>query len=541
MKRYLVLFLIVLFGGILRFTALGSVPLSLVWDEVAFGYNAYALGTDGRDEFGVFLPYTHLESFGDTKPPLYAYLDILPIKVFGVNEFAVRFPSAFFGTLTILVTYFLTRRIFYNSRDREWYALSSAFILAISPWHINLSRAGFEANLAVFLVATGIWLFLEGVRRNSWLLPVSVIPLALSLYTFNTPRVVVPIMGVILIAAYAKILFKHLAPVVVSGLLVLLFVGPLVPFLLTPQARLRFEEVNIFSDPKIAVTINTETMNDHNALWSRALHNWRLAYAKEYLIHYFDNLNPSFLFIKADENRRISTQDVGILYIWEAVTLTLGLLVLFRRKEGEWWIVPVWLLVGIIPAATARDTPHALHIESSIPAFQILSAVGLVYIVKRLLSIRSPLLAKGAIVALGGFIVISVSYYLHGYYAHYPSLSAGDWQYGYKESVEYVQSVEKEYDVIAMTQKMGRPYIYYAFYMKIPPEKLRSEMLIHRDNFGFVRINKIGKYAFSEAYPKESGKRILRISIPEDVPKNAVIKKKFLLPDGYVRLVAYTL
>src|SRR6266480_6856835 len=140
-KKYIFLFFILLIAFFLRFYQLGTNPPSLTWDETAWGYNAYSLGRDGRDEFGKFLPYNYLESFGDFKPPMYAYLDIIPVKLFGLNEFATRFPSAFFGTLTVLVTYVLTKEIFRESKDKEYYALTSAFVLAISPWHIMLSRA----------------------------------------------------------------------------------------------------------------------------------------------------------------------------------------------------------------------------------------------------------------------------------------------------------------------------------------------------------------------------------------------------------------
>jgi len=135
-KPKIILIIIVILAAFLRFYQLGNNPPSLTWDEVAWGYNAYSLGIDGRDEFGRFLPFNYLESFGDFKPPMYAYLDIIPIKIFGLNEFAVRFPSALFGLLTVLITYFLTKRIFFDSKSKELYALFSALFLAISPWHI---------------------------------------------------------------------------------------------------------------------------------------------------------------------------------------------------------------------------------------------------------------------------------------------------------------------------------------------------------------------------------------------------------------------
>jgi len=53
------LLIIVFIQGSSVFTQLGPNPPSLTWDEVAWGYNAYALGIDGRDEFVDFLPHDY--------------------------------------------------------------------------------------------------------------------------------------------------------------------------------------------------------------------------------------------------------------------------------------------------------------------------------------------------------------------------------------------------------------------------------------------------------------------------------------------------
>ena len=65
---------------------------------------------------------------------------------------------------------------------------------------------------------------------------------------------------------------------------------PTFRFLLTPQAALRFQEVNIFSDINVVKTANQEIANDHNALWSKIIHNRRFLYSLDYVKHYFDNL-----------------------------------------------------------------------------------------------------------------------------------------------------------------------------------------------------------------------------------------------------------
>jgi 4-amino-4-deoxy-L-arabinose transferase-like glycosyltransferase len=542
----LYLFLIPIFflAIFLRFWQLGNIPMSLNWDEAAWGYNAYTLGVDGKDEFGSFLPYKFIESYGDYKPPVYAYLSVLPVKLFGLNEFSTRFASAFFGSFSVLIVFFLVRRIFYTSDKKEYYALLSALFLGISPWNINLSRAAFEANVATFFVLTGVWLFLAGIQEKKWYLPFSALMFALSFYTFNSPRIVVPFLGLALVLGTYKKLLPRKREVMIAGLVGIVLLAPLVGFLLSPQAKLRYQEVNIFSDVSIVKGINQEIQNDNNAVWSKILHNRRFIYALTYTKHYFDNLNPAFLFISGDENHKFSTKDVGEMYFIDALFLLVGVFFLFRKKEGYWWVIPIWFLVGLIPASTARETPHALRTEITLPTLQILSAYGFITLVSFLKTIEKRkkvlVLSLMSLLLFGNFL-----YYVHGYYFHYGRESAGEWNYGYKDSIAYVKKVENQYDEIRITRKLGRPYAYYAFYMKTDPAFFRKTAIVARDVFGFVEVKGFGKYQFADdlnGIPNDkNAKKILYINIPEAVPENARILETFQYPDGYHRLTAYTL
>ena len=374
MKRT-VLLLILLIAVFLRFWQLGSNPPALTWDEASWGYNAYSFGLTGQDEFGRSWPLDYLESFGDFKPPVYAYLSILPVKLFGLNAFAVRFASAFFGSLTVLLTYFLAKEIFPKITNLP---LIASFLLAISPWHIMLSRAAFEANVATFFVAAGVVCFLISLRFKPWFLTLSAISFALGLHTFNTARVVVPLLVLILAVVFRKKLWQKKIWVISAGIVGLLIIAPATSFFLSPQAKLRYKEVNIFSDPGVVLLANQEVINDGGTGWAKIIHNRRWGYARSYLRHYFDHFNLDFLFFKGDGNPKFSTQDTGQLYLWELPFLVAGMLFLIKKKPGFWWLVFAWLLVGIVPAATARETPHALRIETTLPTWQIISALGIV-------------------------------------------------------------------------------------------------------------------------------------------------------------------
>ncbi len=540
-KNFLIVLIIIL-AFALRFYNLGQNPPSLTWDEAAWGYNAYSIGIDGKDEFGRFLPYDYLESFGDFKPPIYAYLTVLPIFLFGLNEFAVRVPSAFFGVLTVFMTFFLVKRIFFKSKNNNLYALFSALFLAISPWHIMLSRAAFEANVASFFIVLGVWAFLAGVQDRKWYLLLSAFSFALSIYTFNTSRIVAPLLLLLLLYAFRKKLLAIKKQTIFAIILGFLILAPVVSFLLSPQASLRFKEVNIFSDISVVEKANQQIQNDGNALWSNVINNRRVLYSLEYIRHYFDNLNPNFLFIKGDGNPKFSIQDVGQMYIWDIVFFIGGIFLLIRKKEDNWWLIPSWLLLGIIPAATARETPHALRIETTLPMFQILTAYGFVCFLLWLKKYRQKWIKNTVIVILFVLLFLNVSYFLHNYFNHYSFEYSSEWQYGYKESIEYVKSVEGNYDYVQVTNELGRPYVYYLFYTKTEPGEFRKTMKVQRDPFGFVKILGFGKYLFPEDYDYSLSKenKVLYVNTPYKLPENINILKTFYRLDGKEALVAYT-
>jgi len=537
------LIFIVLIAAILRFYQLGINPPSLTWDEVAWGYNAYAVGIDGKDEFGHFLPYTSFISFGDYKPPMYAYLDVIPVWIFGLTELTTRFPSAFFGTLTVLFTYFLVKELFADHEKKsngklnvtEIVALVSALFLAISPWHIMLSRAAFEANVASFFIVTGVWLFLLAIRKNQWLLVLSAICFVLCIYTFNSTRVVAPLLLFSLAVGNIKRLWKIKSATITACIVGLALLLPVVPFLLSPQARLRYQEVNIFSNVDIIKTANQEVINDNNAKWSKIIHNRRVVYTLDFLQHYFDNFNPNFLFITGDQNPKFSTQDVGQMYIWDLPFLLMGTLFLFRKRVGKWWIIPIWLAIGIIPAAISLPTPHALRIEATIPTLQILTAYGFVTFILALKKYQ-----KQTMYALLIMLFLFVGYYLHGYYTYYPTEFSAEWQYGYQNAIKFVKAHQQEYDAVDISG-MDRAYIYTLFYLQYPPQEFRQTAQVSTDVFGFVHVYGFGKYHFVDSPPAfPSKEKTLYISGVSQVPKKAHVLETFRVLDGTPELVAFT-
>lgn len=105
-NRYLFFSLIIVAVGTLLFvTGIGRVHL-FDWDEINFAESAREMLITS-DYLNV---QVNFETFWE-KPPLFIWLQALSMKLFGVNEFAARFPNAIAGIVTLLVLFFIGNRL----------------------------------------------------------------------------------------------------------------------------------------------------------------------------------------------------------------------------------------------------------------------------------------------------------------------------------------------------------------------------------------------------------------------------------------------
>ena len=150
-KKAICIFFIILFiASFLSIYRINQIPPGVNRDEASIGYTAYSILKTGRDEYGRLFPLS-FQSFGDWKLPFYIYTVVPFVSVFGLTELAVRLPSVIFGIASVGLTFFLIRLLFKNNV----LAFTAMILIAISPWHLHLSRVESESNTAVFFIILG--------------------------------------------------------------------------------------------------------------------------------------------------------------------------------------------------------------------------------------------------------------------------------------------------------------------------------------------------------------------------------------------------
>jgi 4-amino-4-deoxy-L-arabinose transferase-like glycosyltransferase len=140
-------------GLFLYLYKLDGIPAGLYIDEALPGYNAYSLMKTGKDEYGKILPLV-LRFYGSFNPPLYTYLTIIPVYIFGLSVFSVRLVSALAGLLSVIPFYLLLK----NSKivKNKCAIFASAMLFVISPWLVLHSRVGYEVSLAFLLFSWAV-------------------------------------------------------------------------------------------------------------------------------------------------------------------------------------------------------------------------------------------------------------------------------------------------------------------------------------------------------------------------------------------------
>ena len=525
------------FAFSLRIYRVGEVPPSLNWDEVSINYNAYSILKTGKDEWGKTFPL-NFRSFGEYKLPAQIYASIPSVGLFGLNELGVRFTPAFYGALTVVVTFFLAKLLFSSNSV----GVVAAFLLAISPWHLQLTRGSFESSLSMFFTTLGIYFFVSYLKKKSIVLILSFLFFGLSFWTYNAARVFVPLFLLFLVVWYRKKIFPVGKKEIGALLLLGLFFLPIVPSFFSGEASARLRLVSIVDDPGFVLRINEARGNLHlPSPLPRLVHNKAThlisVVSKNYLAHY----SPSFLFLKGAGHVQHHVQGIGELYFFEAPFLLLGLYFLIRKKHKFLPLLVGWVLLSAVPVSVTVDSiPHALRTLLVLPSYQLLTGFG---IIAAMGAFQKNWQKLTFTVALGVAAFVSFLFYLDLYYRQYPVLYSRDWQYGYKQVVEYIKKNQDAYDEVVVTRHYGEPHIFLLFYLQYDPALYQHDPnLVRYQAYDWVWVERFGKYYFPDLGDEGTqfedikkmyqGKKVLVVGKPGDFPASQKILYKVTFLNG---------
>lgn len=335
--------LILLLGVFLRIYQFGTLPIGLNQDEAFAGYEAFSLAHFGVDSAGYHNP-VYFVSWGSGMNVLESYLAIPFVWLFGLSVYTIRMPQLICGILSLPVLYLLLKEVTGNKRT----ALIGMGILAISPWHIMLSRWGLESNLAPAFLLFGLYFFVKGVKKNVYFI-FSAICYGLALYAYAITWAVVPLMvaGSCLYLLWSKTKFSR--KYAISFILILFVMAlPLILFMLVNNGVIPEIKTDFISVPKMLV------MRDSEIKFSNLFNGE----------HYYNLMN---LLIKQNDGLEHNSTEFGLFYRFSVPFIFVGMGVLLlnflRNLRKKTYHAETFLLIALVSALAVSLMLEGMNIN----------------------------------------------------------------------------------------------------------------------------------------------------------------------------------
>lgn len=460
MIKKIVFSLLIITVLLLRLWQLDSIPPHLRNDEAALGVNAYTILKSGKDEHGYFFPIL-FQSFGDWKPGFYIYLTIPFISILGLNEWAVRLPSAIAGLITIFLTYLITHKI----SSSQKIAFFAAVLTAIAPWSIAFSRGAWEANVSLMLTLAGIYFFLKSFLKPP-LLIISAIFFALTLLTYHGAKVSTPLILIALIFAFWKGLVKLNRGIIFISLVIVMFISfPVISSLFTEKSS-RINSLSILNlspDEYINSTLS-QSGEEQSDITYFLFHNRWLVYFRSIFWRWSENFTLSTLFLRGDLNPQHTAPNTGPFILPDVLFLLAGLIKLIElRRSKPIKFIFGWFIFAPLPSSL---TIESVNFVRTLPLFVPLTII-MAYGLDSLLTVFKKKISKKiflfSVVIFTFSYLISYGYFIDQYFIHNPKKS-GAWQYGYKQIIEKLNNLKSDYKNIYLDDGPDKPYIFFLFY-----------------------------------------------------------------------------
>ncbi len=342
--------LILLIAAALRLVAFGDVPPGLYHDEAYYGLDAVDVL---RGHFSIYFPANN------GREPLFIYLVAGMIGLLGRSPFALRLTSAFTGMLTVAATAAAGRALF--SRR---VGLLAAAVLAVTLWHVHLSRVGFRAVTLPLLIALTVWRGAVAARRGrnrDWL--TAGLLYGLSFYTYTAARFTPVALGLFGLYGLASCGPRRLRPHARGvGLAVLAAAVALIPLALYtarhPEVVLgRPDQVSVFN-PAISGGDPWGTLGRHVLR------------------------TMGMFFVRGDRIWRHNVPWRPVFDPLLGAAFLLGLVAAARRarRDPAAGFALIWTAAMALPTVLAEDAPHFLRAVGMLPVLAFLPALGLNYV-----------------------------------------------------------------------------------------------------------------------------------------------------------------
>jgi hypothetical protein len=465
------LFVVIIFIGVFaRVWQFGQLPPGLNQDEASIGVEAYDLFYFGVGRNGFSYPVNFV-AWGTGQNTLYAYLLVPFVALGGLTPMMVRLPMLIAGILTLPLVFFVATCTLGNR-----FGLLGMFFLAISPWHIVLSRWGLESNLLPFVFLLGYACLLKSTAENYWLIAAALF-FALSLYAYGTAYAAVPIF---FSCAVALLVFSKRVNIttLILSLAVLFIIGsPIILLVWINTFGLETIHIGAITIPRLPMEAR--------------FHSEGAVFNKDIIMALFTNTRTmlDILWRQTDGLVWNTVEPYGYFYTFTFPLAVLGVLQAFPFRKGRYSVenalLLCWIATSVIVGALQPTNINRLN----------LIFIPLILFIAVPLFLASKHSKIVLAVALAGlfFAFLRFTQEYHG--KAYQETASTAFYPGLIPALEFARA--RGDNPICVTDHVNMPYIFVLFADRLNPENyLRTMRYTDDAAVGIRQVTELERYTF---------------------------------------------
>ncbi len=496
-----------LLGIGIRIWNLTGLPNGLQQDEASIGYEAFSLANYGIDRNGYHWPVYPITWGSGGGSPLMIYLNILTTKLFGSSIWSIRIIPAVLGCCTLLLFF----RVLYKFKDAR-IALIGLCIIALTPWHIILSRWSLDANTMPFfeLLTISLLLYAASNKKTKWYV-ISCIAGGICLYSYGSATVVIPLF----------LLLSCIALIKLGRLNIRQLVFGLLAFFITVLPLGLFYSINFLGLPEIKTSWISfpKFTSSHASVF--------VSFGPDLPITLLRNLRDLCLILSVGipgEDPWNAMPGYSALYVFLFPVLILGLvntiLRLYNLKRGNHgWniaknfdVMDVLFLLLFVSAAL-----FGLFINQDINRMVFIFLPAIYFEVKGIYVIGCQTGKLSQYLQPAVMLVIAVAFlsfskdYFGGLYNDY---SAWVFMPGYGDAITYANEIAERADesnkkttpVYSTYTDVASPFMITLYYTKYNPKDFLSSVVYRDESAEFRVATSFGRFTFG--FPEDDPSKV---------------------------------
>jgi uncharacterized membrane protein len=420
--------------------------------------------------------------------PLY-YLVVHGILRIGNQDALLRLPSVIFGSLSILLFYFVVR----NWLGRT-IALISASLMAISPFHVWYSQEARPYVLLLFLALLSLWLFQKLITKgtNLWLRIGFIISTASTFYCHTVAIAFFIFLGTYVLMVVPGKKWKEWLPVF-GCILLLLLPGIYRTFLFPPDNPADPERLfNLLSIPY--------------AIWT---------FSTGY------SLGPTVSELHMPDTIKHVSQNIHIilpLMLLFGILFVLGIFTLWNKNRQIFWIITVCFIFPLVFVILGSIfTSHPFNVRYAIISF----APYIVFLAMGVQSLKVKWVPTVILTILLGISALSLSNYFFNEQFHRDNTrAAGQFLSAHAQTNDLIICNAPYTATTLLYYYNGKNHLNFAGYPAdtryVKSSKLKSDfknLLGDRDHFWLFlsRTFHSDPYGYTHKYCDENFRRVIEL------------------------------